>query len=406
MPRCEAVVWQADELEMNIDHLYEELKHRGRQKLASDVRRMAARPGALHTCLALSSTHVPRPGGGQVRAQVLGRALSLVSEENPGENAENLVDRLNLLFRWEYGIAAIDLGIDSLDDHVSRVLLSMGGTGLLQALRALWLVGLLKTAKLEEDWEQVVEELCSGFDSGLDLSVLLAGVSGTAGRCLCSLEEALIGPLPSGVSFSPEDDKLWWNALVMAKHHENSEPEYAVVFRELLRHIRRGGRWPLPFLANEDFKDRALGKDNACADFWRADLSFAVEDEDLGQLELKFEDEPLAILNVGNAFDSCLRSGGLDEGKLLGWATNVNLRVIVVKGQEGRLLGRRTIGLSIQDAVGVSPFRSYPLGNPNIHRATEEFVRRFRAEANLEPFGGGDVEDTCAPAYKGDLALA
>ena len=121
---------------------------------------------------------------------------------------------------------------------------------------------------------------------------------------------------------------------------------------------------------------------------------------------IEFLADPLELLNLGNAFDTCMRLNGGDgpgigdEPCILAYATNANYRVIAVRATDGRILARRVVGLCIDETPGVLQCAvTYPQGEDLLGRAIDRFLVSFVSEADLPLVYSGQVRETCAPAY-------
>jgi hypothetical protein len=146
---------------------------------------------------------------------------------------------------------------------------------------------------------------------------------------------------------------------------------------------------------------RRLGQQERGEGFWTQELSRSVS-SDYGDVDVRFVDDPLAILNLGNGADSCLRLGRwwYAERRLLGWATNINVRVVGLWAAcEERILARRTIGLSLQDTFGISLCPVSPAGIPAFDECLGAFTRDFAELAGLDIYPQAEVESTMADAF-------
>jgi len=394
MPTCENTIWQTNELGSCIAELREATG--GPDEMAEEVAEIASRPGPLHTCLALSSCHVAHEG--ETRPALLGRLMSCLASQALRPSAAAVVDRLTPLFRWSHGVAGISVGTELLGSDCTTRLLSHGPELAERTIRAIWLVGLLDLAGISDDRDRAVRALQASLPDSPTSAI--GGTIQMALSAFARIEADILGPRGAG-PWHPVNHDLWCNALAMARRQgaAGPPPETAAVLPRLLQHVRSGGRWPLPCQANEAFRCRAVELDRDCEGFWHCSPVVVFRCTRFGRLRLHFLDDPLKVLDVGNAFDTCLRLGGLSEGAALGWAANANVRIIGVRGEDGRLLGRRTVGLSLQDATGLSPYQSYPRGEKTIAQVTDRFLECWTSRTHLDRYDGASVEDTCAPAY-------
>ena len=165
-----------------------------------------------------------------------------------------------------------------------------------------------------------------------------------------------------------------------------------------MQHVAGGGCWPVEHSENDSFQKRA--RDAEVGDgFWTVD--YETEAPLPGGLRIEFVKQPLEVVNMGNAFDTCLRLRGAAECNILGWAGNVNTRVIAIRGEDERIIGRRTIGLSIDPpAVGVRQTYTYPRSNRLVHAAINQFTDSFLKSVGIKPVFRGSMQDiVCAPGY-------
>jgi len=137
---------------------------------------------------------------------------------------------------------------------------------------------------------------------------LLATAIGAAAALVRFAEEELEVPGPPA-NRTANRVRLWQNAVVMAKlHHKESMCDSLSIFCQLLKHVANGGLWPLPCSENKRFQKIAEEAD--CSIFWTTDLQRQVLDTSLGRLAVEFVYDPLEVLNIDNAFVTCLHLNG------------------------------------------------------------------------------------------------
>jgi len=396
VPLDETVLWHTDEFDTSASHLCQSISAHGYPDLAESVESVCSRPGPLRSCLARSSTHVA--AAGETRAAGLARLICWLAAADDHPDVERIISRITPLLRWDAGFAAISVGTESVGERSTVALLNGDPALAGDAVEAIWLAGLLSLVCMTDDHADAVRLLQGAKRGATGPAVGRARVR--AKMALRGLEGRMAVVSP-GSGQPPGRASRWHNALAMAARCANAgatAPASALV--DLLRHLRAGGGWPLPCPANHAFRQRAVRADPTCDGFWSCRLEPQPVATSVGLLSARIIGDPLEVLNLGNAFDTCLRLGGLSEAQLVGWATNTNIRVVGVYTGDGTLVGRRTVGLSLQDAAGLSPYQSYPLGEVAARTATENFLHYLEKATGLLRYDGAAVEDTCVPAYK------
>ncbi len=171
-------------------------------------------------------------------------------------------------------------------------------------------------------------------------------------------------------------DALALNALLLAEHYGLRGSTERDAFDAFLRRLHSYD-WPLDCQANEQFC-RASG-------FSRDELrEMAQVTHNVPESGWSVEvlTDPLEILNLGNAFDSCLRFGGKKMG-ILGCATNANIIVLAVRDHDGRILGRRTLGLLSAPERTYVLAPSYPMDSSAIEDATAIWLQALECTFDL-----------------------
>jgi len=75
------------------------------------------------------------------------------------------------------------------------------------------------------------------------------------------------------------------------------------------------------------------------------------------RVDIRLEDDPLSILQMGNYFGTCLRFGGINAFSTVANACELNKRVIYARDRKGGIIGRKLIGINAEGKlVG---FRTY-----------------------------------------------
>jgi hypothetical protein len=117
----------------------------------------------------------------------------------------------------------------------------------------------------------------------------------------------------------------------------------------------------------------------------------------------------LEILNMGTAFDTCLRIGAPDvggnDGGILGWAANGNILVVAVRDCDGRIIGRRTVALLAGPEPTLVAAPPYPGGVERIAQATDLVAEIIASSLQLKRSSGQVVtpRNTYAESYMADF---
>lgn len=355
----------------------------------------------------LDAVGVAYPG-----ARFCGKLIGKIAVVFEAQNAKQIVGVLSPFFDWEFGTYGLERGLANVGWEHTGELLKLDPEIGSELVEAVWLIGLLDIiGDLPEDCLSSAEKLRRTPDNG------------ASPRCVCEqviadAREQIVRFAKRSLCVSPPQSctpgsrrlKLWQNAVAMAKHcHQDERPCYLGVFKHLLNHVakpkeRHKGEWPLPCCENTDFKRQYEAEVES---FARPYLGPDGKPPNvLGDTAtVEFLSDPLEILNIGNVFATCLRLAKKDDAEstrdLLGWATNVNVRIVVVKSGDGRILARRTIGLFIEEPVRVLQGPTYPPGVPDLREAITDFVKAFLCEVKLDAVYEKEakVKQTCAPPY-------
>ena len=391
----ERVRWESRCLARNCAALRRELAERGHLTLAQEIHAVAEAPGALNACLARAYSD---PNGDYQASRVVARLLDLARDAAPQLGADEIVRSLTPLLRWDHGWEPLASGLDELD-HSSSVLADALRRPPLDDMaayvEAIWVVGLLRLAHRPVAGAPGLDALSSELSPSKGAPLAAAAVSSVVRRYIGQFWQSVTGQ--SGSPPAGRRQKLWELALVSACRHKwlrGGQPEpYAC----LLSYVAGGGVWPPPWPENDEFRQRAP---RGCAGFWN-DVQPARYSQPF-EHQVEFLVDPLEILNVANAFDTCSRFTGPEERRVLAYATNANYRIIAVRANDGRILARRVVGLRISEEPGVLQCHTYPLGHTTSDEAIDCFLSQFLRQACLDPIDpeeGRGVEKTVAPPY-------
>lgn len=392
-----AAKWESDSFHKNLARMLPLVsRHAGldfREKVENEVIRGVR--GPLYERLGRLET----VGNAYPGAKFYGKLIGKVGAVFGGLNAKGVITRLSPFFTWDYGIYALKRGLENLGWENAGELLKVEHIRGPELVEAIWSIGLLDILGLGDECVSAADDLRTAPKNSASVASECEAVIADAGQQIATFaQDKLRVP---GPQYDREDDepKLWQNAVAIAKHHyQGKNPDDFRVFKDLLRHVAEGKMWPLDCSCNKEFEKRH----KEVSEF-RKDFRLEPLDESLGW-KVEFLADPLEILNIGNIFSSCLRLGDDSAHELLGWATNVNVRVIVVRDGKGKILARRTIGLSVEDSACVLQCPTYPPGNRHFKRAIDEFVKRFLDDTNLKAAYKRNVkvEGICADSYNKD----
>ncbi len=401
MATYEEVEWESGVLEGNIRNMRSHLKALAGENVAGVVESIARKPGPLHVALACVSSDLEAPSlASTFYANIIhhiGVELG-IGKSHDGEKVKDLTQLLGAFFAWPYGTEALKRGLSCIGYGTVARLLSAEREATSQLVELVWLIGLSYLAGLHDTSKCGARELRIATETELPARVAYQKIRNLAAAALIRFaEEELRVPRPP-TNWTAHRVRLWQNAVVMAKlHRKESMCDSLSIFCQLLKHVANGGLWPLPCSENKRFQK--LAEEVDCSGFWMTHLQRKVLDTTLGHLKVEFVDDPLEVLSIDNAFVTCLRLKGNSTPKLLGWATNVNVRIIAARAEDRKILAVRTIGLSIDCPAGVRECPTYPEGNGELRAAIDTFVADFLSLAKLRSVREGKVINTCAAAY-------
>ena len=174
-------------------------------------------------------------------------------------------------------------------------------------------------------------------------AALEAGVSG-------AIREFWSKVLP-GVAVSP-DDEDWDNALRLYLDMAKSRNKNRRLLNKLMRNEARGDRgWVDRLSQNQAFRAKmeGMGVDMG-AWLGKFEKALAVGSD---TWTLYAETDPLRVLQMGNLFDTCLKTGSFNSFATVANAVEVNKRVLFIRNGRGVIIGRKLIGLGGTKEGGV-----------------------------------------------------
>ena len=343
-------------------------------------------------------------------ATFLGELVSKIRWAHAGQDADQADEAVQAIVpfaEWQYGTYALERGLDHVGWQRTARLLAMAPESANDLVEALWSVGLLLIAQLDADADCQANTLRSALHKG-DRVEAYRSVTAQAHQRIAGMATNWWGVERPPATWGVHRVRLWENAVVMARARFEIEGPIdgdIEVFTSTLRHVVGCGVWPLAHDGNAAFLAPLRGPASAFA-------RTTPDPEPIRcgstQGHVEFLSDPLEILNIGNAFGTCLRlarRGDEEETRsLLGWATNVNVRVIAVVDADRTVWARQTLGLCRTQPVGVLFSRIYP---PDCPKALQDAMGRFRSEfldqtgltqvtSAQHPEG---VETTCVEGY-------
>ena len=220
--------------------------------------------------------------------------------------------------------------------------------------------------------------------------------------CYRARLEAVAGPQPPDLVLT--DDLI--NAILLTVDIAQNRK----LLLQLLRaHLAGDADWRERHPANRAFLDALAGRAVDVVT-WLSAFPRLVRCASVpgGKIHLRLERDPLAVLQMGNLFDTCLSFGGLNAFSTVANACELNKRVVYARDAAGHVLGRKLIGLGESgDLVG---FHTYcALTGDAENDALRDIIRRyaasFAARCGLRLADAGTVPTLFAEAWYDDGAV-
>jgi hypothetical protein len=126
-----------------------------------------------------------------------------------------------------------------------------------------------------------------------------------------------------------------------------------------------------------------------------------------GWIHLALERDPLAVLQMGSYFDTCLGPNGGNAHAAVANACELNKRVLYVRDARGKVIARKLIGISESgDLIGYHLY-SHVSGEEaaTLHMLVDEYLRRFAASCGLRRSDEGTVGRLFAASWYDDGAV-
>ena len=165
--------------------------------------------------------------------------------------------------------------------------------------------------------------------------------------------------------------------------------------REIVRHhcdAEKGGDWRLKIEGNARWLQTLERRGLKCEE-WLAEAPQIFEIGD-ARVELRLENGPLQILQMGNYFNTCLSRGGCNAFSSVANAVELNKRVVFARDAKNRVVGRQLLALSNDDQLlGFHVYASMAEENAAALRAAfGSYAREFAARVGVPLGDRGEIE--------------
>lgn len=126
-----------------------------------------------------------------------------------------------------------------------------------------------------------------------------------------------------------------------------------------------------------------------------------------GTVKIWLEDDPLHVLQMGNYFDTCLSFGGINSHVTIVNAIDFNKRVVFASDNEGRVIGRKLIGLTdSNELVGYHTYTGHhdAKANLELRRIIKSYCKDFALSVGIGLANDGTVRPLCCSHWYDDGA--
>lgn len=211
----------------------------------------------------------------------------------------------------------------------------------------------------------------------------------------------IAGPLPPDLVF---DDNLL-NAVLLALDIRDNR---RLLLRLLRAYVAGDQGWAARHPANVAFL-AGLAARGVDAEAWRAAGPRRVRHVAIpgGVVRLRLETDPLAVLQMGNYFDTCLSVGNGNSFSTVANAAEANKRVVYATDAAGRVIGRKLIGLSAEG--GLLGYRLYSTLGGAAYAALDgivtAYLRAFATRCRLPLADDGSIPPLFAERWYNDGAV-
>lgn len=261
----------------------------------------------------------------------------------------------------------------------------------------------LRDAEALRSW--IERDLAAALREAID-EAFLGGLEKKAAQVVAQHLERVIGK----VHAPPKNARDWDNAVRL---YYSTEKNRKVLRRLMIRESRGDRTWMRQHPQNRRFLE-AMKSRGIDIEAWLGPMVRVIA-VPTGKWHIALETEPLAVLQMGNYFGTCLSERGINSFATIANAVELNKRVIYVRDERGTVIGRKLIAMSWRGQIvgfrsyGVGPLDPWagelPRSNPWMKIALDVFCRELAdaVKATLHPFPQG--EDAKEAATEGGMSL-
>lgn len=241
----------------------------------------------------------------------------------------------------------------------------------------------------------MAQEICEKLQD-VAMHTMLEAIERQVGECYRARLREVAGPLPPGLLL----DEDWMNAVLLTADVEYNRK----LLRNLLRALLGGeSQWHTTHPANTKFLQELEAR-NVQTKTWLGTLPRRYK-TNRGTWHLRLESHPLAILQMGNYFDTCLSFGGINSFSTVANACELNKRVIFARDEKGRVVGRKLIGLNEDGKlIGFYTYTSLQdtKANQELRRCFARYCEIFAERCGLEMAEEGTIPRLFAEQWYDD----
>jgi hypothetical protein len=217
--------------------------------------------------------------------------------------------------------------------------------------------------------------------------------------CFRARLEDLTGPAPEALEMGP--DLL--NAILLTTDISENR---RLLLRLLCAHVTGDRGWRDNHPENVHFLTK-LATSGIDADCWQAEHphTYRFPHAANGRVLVRLERDPLAILQMGNHFGTCLSFGDINAFSTVANACELNKRVVFAYDGAGRVVGRKLVGINSQGAlVGFHTYTSLTdeAGNKALRRLIDSYAMDFATRCGLELADDGEIPRLLAQDWYDD----
>jgi len=232
----------------------------------------------------------------------------------------------------------------------------------------------------------------------LTASARIAAAERQVIACYRARLEQVAGPLPDELELTED----WLNAaLLSASISENRH-----LLKRLLRTCATGDpKWRGQHPENVRFL-QALAERGVDTQAWQRGhpRRFCCPEVPGGVVRLRFEQDPLHILQMGNYFDTCLSFNGCNNYSTIANACELNKRVLYARDAAGRVIARKLIGINADGSlIGYMTYSTLSgESGKAVQRLVRYYVGEFASKCQLQLANAGTVPRLFAERWYDD----